>query len=800
MGIKFNPFTGAFDLTGSATAGNMRFLGYWDNLINYVLNDVVIYDSIAYICIAANHGGPPGSFPALWTQMAYPDVWLLDGNTGTAGAAKIGTSDAQPFNIVTSNASRLTVNADGSFATIQNVVPTNGIGFKQWSQQTNLTGSANTASASFLHDSKLVSFDTGGFNLSQSVGVVSSTLGYSGSGTTGSIYLQDHYSNLAGTGLIANYTGLRVGNNVGAGQTVTNFQGRSNNATSAGGTITNLTGDANSINLTDVTSTNVNAGITQVFVSGTSTITNTVNALSPYIQVNDSATLTNGAAGQSVGIDINNTATVNSVNGSNVYLNARNAASVGGINGVSFSLNQENASTSTGTNGFNTNLQYSGTSTAQGVNAVNLYARTFGSADLSSLTMVNASPEVEGNSVVDNVTIAGLYGQIKGNAVTQNVTGINVNPVISANAVTDNLLGAQIHAQTTSTIPTTNGITGLRVQVSSTAGELYVKGIEVNMNTATLSAVAMANSTQKIGLDIQGGAVNASYNYTIPGSAFFANVHAIGGVTLVAAGDPVVNALMIANNFGQGLNFADDWGPDFTGLGLGFVGLGCVGEIQGAAGKVAYACTQHLSGVSNTLGSGTVTNFYGYRSIGVLPSGGALAITNMYGFHASSPISAIAANSWAFYDETTSDNYFNKIAIGTVSNKVSNSDVALEIGVKQFVPASMSTATKNALAAVAGAIVYDTNLLKLQCYENGAWVSLSSGTGPTDAEEDLTGLIDGVNVTYVLANAPISAASVFVIINGAVGTNIVDYTIAGATITTTVILTVPETISFKYRY
>ncbi len=740
---------------------------------------------------------PPAS-GTLVTSASLPSGWLLSGNAGTGGTGKIGTLDAQPFDIYTNNVSRLNVGASGDFSTIQNNTPTDGVGFRQWSQQANVIATGNTATASYLHDYRLVSFDTGGFDLDQSMGVSQQAVQVTGAGTTGNTYIQDLSSNLNGSGTITGHTGLNVSNTVGATQTVTNYYGI-NNYLNSPGDITNYTGFSNAVNFDNSTVVNLTGGQSQVFLDGTSAVTNTVNPFSSSLQVNDSTALTNGANGLTVGVDVNDTATSSGLTGINTYMNIRDTSSVGGVQGFSLGINQEDGTVSTGTNGFNANLQYSGTSVAASVNAVNLYARTYDTADLSSLSMIQANPEIEGSSTVDNVTMAGFYGQIRGSAVTQNVTGLDVNPTISATATADNFTAANINAQHTAAAPVTNGIKGLNLQVSSTVGQPSAVGVSIDMSNATLSAAAIAAGTQRKGLTINDGGIEAGLNYHIPSASSFFQNHYIGGGAIVDSGTPV-SAFGFGTNLAQSVDFQDDWTID--GSGLGFVDVGFVGSLQGAAGKTMARWTGALGGAGNPAGDGTITDAIMFRAAGILPQGGNLAVTNMYGFQVDPNLfGLVGTNKWGFYEDSDNENALSKLAIGTSTAKVANSDTALEIGnSKAFLNGRGNTAAKNALTALAGMQFYDTTVNQLQVYDGGAWVSAGGYTPPTEIQEVPTGTIDGVNDTFTLSQTPTGNASVKIYLDGLFQRQGTDYTLSGVTVTFAAAPSTGQTIDANYDY
>jgi len=175
---------------------------------------------------------------------------------------------------------------------------------------------------------------------------------------------------------------------------------------------------------------------------------------------------------------------------------------------------------------------------------------------------------------------------------------------------------------------------------------------------------------------------------------------------------------------------------------LGFVDVGFVGSLAFDAGTTMAQWTGALGGAGNPSGAGTLTTAKMFSAAGILPQGGSLAVTNMYGFEVNPNLFClVGTNCWGFYEDTASaENHMSKLAIGTASKKVVNSSTALEIGnSKGFVNGRGDTATKNALTAVAGMQFYDTDLNELQWYDGTSWVTAGGGGGssPLTTKGDL---------------------------------------------------------------
>ena len=739
-------------------------------------------------------------FDALATAAALD--WKLAGNSGTGGTAKLGTADAQNFDIIAGNGTVITVvESYRGLSAAPTVIPADATGVNQFDFRTYVSPSVSTNGASHanIYSSLIWDNPNAGFgNTGGSLIASNNSFAHNGTGTINYASVNTNSAGFNSTGVTDQFKGVTSENQIGAGATVTNYYGMATGISTTGGIIGNHTGFSQYSNFTNATLSAQSSGITNSdLFSGTTTLAQGVTGFNSYLQFDDTTTITNQIQGFSSGITLNDDIVANGLVGVNVNVQTYNNASVGGINLNSISLGMNDASTATGVNGYNANIQFAGTSVATGVNILNLYARTSDTADLDSLNVINSNPELEGNSTIDNVNLLSLSAQIRGNCIVQNLNGGYVNPQMSGSAAATNFTGFTIQPQVNGTATLTNALTGLQVQPMGTVALNGATGVNIDMSSIVLDAAYIAAGGQKKALTINDGQIEAWHLYTIPAAAGFFQSHYIGGSVIVANGAPV-------STFGFGINFAqtvelhDDWTLD--GSGLGFVGTGFVGALNFDAGKTMAKWTAALGGAGNPGGSGTLTDAIMFRAAGILPQGGALSVTNSYGFQVDPNLFGLTGtNSWGFYEDTAvAENHFSKLAIGTSTKKVANTDTALDIGnSKQLILGRGTTAVKNALTAVEGALFYDTDLQQQQYYNGSAWVNPAGGTY---AQYNGTSLIDGVNQVFTLPNTPIQAKAVWVYFNGAFQLEGVGYTIAGAVITTIPTLIVTETFYVTYIY
>lgn len=490
--------------------------------------------------------------------------------------------------------------------------------------------------------------------------------------------------------------------------------------------------------------------------TGTTAVSGNVSGIHSSLNFQDTASVTSAVLGVSTNISAFGNSVLNNVFGGQSNMQFYDSAqSTGNIYLFNPGIDVRDSAVVHGIDGINMNMQVRGGASAMSVNGVNLGFSMADTATASSFTGFTTNHSMSGTSSIGNVTLGNFGSNITDSAHVDNMTGLQIGPQFSGSSTVTNFTGANINPNLQGSAVSTNGITGLVVSPSAVLGTSQVKGISIDMSNANLSAAALAAGVEKGGLNINDGTLFAGYNYHIPSASTFLQIHSIGATVFVDSGTPV-STFAFGANLSSTIDFEDDWTSDFTGLHLGFVNVGFVGQIQGAAGKTMDAWTGTIAGSQNTAGAGTVSQAIMFRAAGFLPAGGSLVTTNMYGYYNMNTLCATATNCWGYYDASGGENYLGKLAIGSSSFKVTNSSTALEIGnSKAFLNGSGTTTTKNALTAVAGMQFYDTTLNELDYYNGTAWVSTTGGggggnvTGPGSATDNAITRFDGTSGTLI---------------------------------------------------
>lgn len=334
-----------------------------------------------------------------------------------------------------------------------------------------------------------------------------------------------------------------------------------------------------------------------------------------------------------------------------------------------------------------------------------------------------------------------------------NYAGVSINPTHSG-AVT-NATGVKVNLSGASTATVGN-------DVVLTGSSPAATGVNVNMSGVT-------SSNPKVGLNITDGAINAGYTFDSSVLTFGIpyQVHGVTSTLLVPSGSPLTGQYGFGINLSSLVQFDDNVPADVTTLGLGFTSVGYVGQLAGAAGKTMDAMNFALAGAAIPVTStgGTVSNLSFYRASGLLPSGGTLAVSNLYGFKADPFLCSVSpTNCYGVYiDDAAADNWFAKSVVVDGSTKLpANASVGLELAgtTKAFLPSRLTTTQRNALTPLAGMVIYNTSTSTIQYYDGTAWQNTSTGDYISALTSDVTATapLGGGSAVATIANSAVTNA------------------------------------------
>ena len=437
----------------------------------------------------------------------------------------------------------------------------------------------------------------------------------------------------------------------------------------------------------------------------------------------------------------------NSASSGNNYFGVNDNQQGNVTNGISHfnGSNQGNASSYTGVNTSNSGVMSSY------ITGYNFYNQN--TASSPALTFLNGGNDANisgnitglnfnnnGSSV--NHTEIGMSNGVSGSAVTYQGLSINNQAPISSSTTLSNLTNSGDGVQT---IGESINITGNHTT--------SITGLQIDVQSAT-----HPNTVQPVGASIN-GALNVSSTLTtgLDPVGMASSLNSIGGQFHVASGAALSGGeFVFGNNLAPVAVFNDSMGEDATGLDLGFSAVAYVGSIGIDAGKTVADMNMALAGVGNPSGSGVVDNMTMYYAAGILPQGGSVTANNMYGFKTSTVLCGVATDCWGLnVQDTTAQNYVDRLAISTLDKKVSSSDVGLELYKKAIALGKDTTAELNAMTATEGAIAYNSTTQKPSFYNGTIWQDIGAGTiAVTDVNGTVNQIIASATTGSITLSLP----------------------------------------------
>ncbi len=332
---------------------------------------------------------------------------------------------------------------------------------------------------------------------------------------------------------------------------------------------------------------------------------------------------------------------------------------------------------------------------------------------------INVNPTITSgtsyNGITHSPTIADLvnYGQgfYDGAHITtaDNYTSMSLGPTIGSMSGYYNGLQCS---------PTIVGSTGFSAV-----------GISVSMQNVTGFDAEQIHAIQTSGgrVSFDNGQIGGSY--TLPVSDGGGNptpVNAFNVNLTAAAGSTTANVDRFG--FGPIMNLAMGAGATATSgpLGVGVSSLGMVDLLQLETGASIDHVTGSFVALVAPSGDGHIGNITGYRTVGAR-FGGTTTLDNFYGYFYDEPVGPWATTAWAFYCATSSaENWLaGHLKIGGTAgstDRVTNSSCALEIEGGALRLANLTTAERDALTALPGMMIFNTDTSLTSFYNGAAWV------------------------------------------------------------------------------
>lgn len=346
-----------------------------------------------------------------------------------------------------------------------------------------------------------------------------------------------------------------------------------------------------------------------------------------------------------------------------------------------------------------------------GWNGVGLFPNITTSAT-GGVTALNFNPTV--TTMVSNSSVGGVYvgGTITAmGAVNCSYQGMNVNPHITTShgsiqcyqagpSVAGGDANVDCYQANMGQVTTTGNVSVMNLSGLTANGrqsQMGADNVRMNIGGELVPLSAQTIQSQHV--------IFTSYNQ--------AGVGAITGTTVLC------NILSPDVNFG---NIGDSIAVGPTGIANSFVAF--AGQMHGH-GQMDSICALLPTAIfadDFVLGEWRNVNAY-------LINGGYTGVcTNATAFyHEVAGAGLFATNHWGLRVVTTGvENYVESMAFSTVSQKVTNASVAIELGgvTRAFVNLNVTTTEKNALTALPGMQVFDTTLNQLSYYNGTVWVNV----------------------------------------------------------------------------
>lgn len=336
-------------------------------------------------------------------------------------------------------------------------------------------------------------------------------------------------------------------------------------------------------------------------------------------------------------------------------------------------------------------------------------------ADNNSYT-IEYTPGATAGSEVVSISGNTIECQIESGVSTANQikTAFEANPSFNAN------IGIVVSGTGTNT-QVTAGPTNFANGVS--VGQVYAAYLD--------GKVAITGALEFNG-DFQCAKFDAFRQYNLTdGGGQPSSGHSLITAPTVAPSTTVANADTLGVNTAALFNIGANATVTTAFLGLSALGLPAVLTMGAGATVDRISGAVFALSLDASAGGGTVDIVSLCRSIAI--PNGVTTVNRLYGYEFDLPFGDPGTASWGLYLAPDVNNWIKgslKIG-GTASSDdtVANSSVALEVTDKAVLFASLTTVQRDALTALNGMQVYNSDDDEMQAYQNGSWGPMGGSSG-----------------------------------------------------------------------
>lgn len=504
----------------------------------------------------------------------------------------------------------------------------------------------------------------------------------------------------------------------------------------------------------DYTLDDVTIGAVNAFMGGSSNVDQmTIHSSSGNIGDGTNRAHANGATAYYSNLGVSASSEVNQLKGFDLNLYTDQAALVGDVTGANLNLNL-NGPTANSVTLINTGLNTTASSNINNFIALNTNP-VFNAPVAGAVSGINFNPTVNAtvtngvnpyySNPTINVPMNGMTGYFiggNGSGPVNNYIGMQVNPVFASPG--QYVTGLNVNLP----LNFTSDVKGADFQITGSGPS--AKGVNVNL-TGTYSADGAGLTVDTSGATVTGGRTTG-ISATGGGNFLNTNLQLINNGNF-DAGNQIVTLGSIASGVAVSTDFIGTSSPLVLqvhdnatpgALGIGTSAVGYVSQIIADAGTTLDTFSLATAGFIDGGGAGgTIDKATGFRSIGPIFTGGALALNNYYHFKAEQ--AGFGTNVWGVYvADSNAENYLDKsLAIGTATKKVANSDIALEIEDGKVINLPKSSSGQIAgYTALEGMFGYDDTQNFPTFYNGSSWVLMDGSGGGGGSTTVLPGALD----------------------------------------------------------
>lgn len=314
-----------------------------------------------------------------------------------------------------------------------------------------------------------------------------------------------------------------------------------------------------------------------------------------------------------------------------------------------------------------------------------------------------------------------------------NYVGVNINPTITDINGNAGVNGVAVGG-TYGTFASGSYFNGVMVNPTITAGQNVVLLAAYNDNvtaSGTVKAIDVRGDVSITGdLELTGGfnyngALNLFSPYTIvanPSPGQVSSLFSFVSGPTCAANSTIANADFLGVNTASLIDIGDNSTITTALTGLSALGLPAVAKIGAGASVDKIAGATFALSLDATAGAGGLIDTVALGQALATPNG-ITTVNRIYGWYADLPSGAVGTLQYGLYATAAFGlNWVGgKFKIGG-GDEPTNSDCALEVSGGAVVLPNMDTLTRDAMTAIPGMLIFNTDTTAMEYYNGAAWV------------------------------------------------------------------------------